>query len=273
MGIDGTLAIVTDDAECHERWTLSRRTPVLVAAAILLWHAPVRADSAAEKSLREGRRHYDLREWNVAIDKFKTSYKLTPTREALFNLAQSFRQNGDCKDAVGTYKTYLRNYPGASNRAQVKELIEDLGDCPEPVVTPKESPVAAKPEHDEPKPEHPEPAPRIRSRPALRATSYVVGGFGLVGIAAGAKFALDGQTADDDLAAACMTACAPGVVRELSERGHAANRNAWIGIGAGAALVGTAVLLFVLSRDQFESSTVSIIPTSDGIHANVMVTF
>ncbi len=215
----------------------------------------------------------------MAIDRFKTSYKLTPTREALFNLAQAYRQNGDCKDAVGTYKTYLRNYPDASNREQVKELIEDLGDCPAPVVTPvvprTESPIAAERESGQPEQDRKRPAPalRMRSHRTLRLTSYVVGGIGLVGIAAGAKFALDGQTTEDDLAAACAASCTPSVVRELRQRGDTANRNAWIGFGAGATLVGSAVLLFVLSRDHFESSTVSVIPTSDGIRANVMVTF
>lgn len=251
---------------------------MLVAIAITLWAAPVLADSAAEQALREGRRHYDLREWKVAIDKFKTSYKLAPTREALFNLAQAFRQNGDCKDAVGTYKTYLRNYPGASNRGQVEQLIEDLGDCPAPVVAPpKEPPVVAPPpvaaEPDESDRERPDATPRLRSRSGLRLTSYVVGGLGLVSIAAGVKFALDGKAAGDDLDAACETSCAPSVVRELRDRGDRANRNAWIGFGAGAALVGGGILLFVLSRDQVESSAVSIVPTSDGIHANVTVSF
>ncbi|MEO8703285.1 MAG: tetratricopeptide repeat protein [Kofleriaceae bacterium] len=227
------------------------------------------ADPAADTALQDGRRHYDLREWDLAIQKFKTAYRLTPSREALFNLAQTYRQKGDCKEAVGTYKTYLRNYPKATNRARVEGFIDELGDCPEPVLPPE--PEATK----TPIPvAHVTVEPPKRSHPIMRVSSYLVGGLGLVGVVATAKFALDGQAAGDDLTEACLTSCTPELVRELRDRGDAANRNAWISLGAGTALLAGAAALFVFSRDgASETRAVSIVPSRDGIHATWAVTF
>jgi len=115
---------------------------VLLLSAPVAWtpsaHAqpapgPAQPD-AAEAAYREGRRLYDLHEWDAAIAKFKEAYRLRSDPASLFNIAQSYRLKGDCGEASSFYKTYRRNFPTASNIAKVDKFIADLEPCAKPTV-------------------------------------------------------------------------------------------------------------------------------------------
>lgn len=84
---------------------------------------------AAEAAYREGRRLYDLHEWDAAIERFKEAYRLRSDPASLFNIAQSYRLKGDCRESSSFYKTYRRNFPTASNIAKVDRFIADLEPC------------------------------------------------------------------------------------------------------------------------------------------------
>jgi len=58
-------------------------------------------DPAGEAAYQEGRRLYDLREWDRAITKFKEAYELRHDAASLFNIAQAYRLKGDCVEALG----------------------------------------------------------------------------------------------------------------------------------------------------------------------------
>jgi tetratricopeptide (TPR) repeat protein len=109
------------------------RSPLLTISLALLVAARAAADPSplepAEAAYLEGRRLYDLREWDRAIAKFKQAYELRHDAASLFNIAQAFRLKGDCVEAIGFYRTYARNFPDARNRDKVQAFIDELEPC------------------------------------------------------------------------------------------------------------------------------------------------
>ena len=102
----------------------------VLALAILLSTPAWAQVNRADEAYAEGRRLYDLRDWDRAIKKFKEAYELRPDAPSLFNIAQAYRLKGDCQDALAFYRTYRRNYPEAKNIAAVDKFIDDLDPCP-----------------------------------------------------------------------------------------------------------------------------------------------
>ncbi len=87
------------------------------------------AAAQADAALAEGRRLYDLQEWDQAIAKFKEAYRLRADAPALFNIAQSFRLKGDCAQAVTFYRTYKRNFSAEKNIGKVEKFIAEMEAC------------------------------------------------------------------------------------------------------------------------------------------------
>jgi tetratricopeptide (TPR) repeat protein len=85
---------------------------------------PSREDQAREL-YKKGMTHYELGEFDTAIDEFKRAYALTSAPGLLFNLAQVYRMKKDPEQAVYFYRTYLRLVPNAPNRADVEALIAE----------------------------------------------------------------------------------------------------------------------------------------------------
>jgi tetratricopeptide (TPR) repeat protein len=74
----------------------------------------------------QGITHYNLGEFDLAIDKFKQAYALTNAPGLLFNIAQAYRLKGDYEQALYFYKTYIRLQPEAANRADVEARIAEM---------------------------------------------------------------------------------------------------------------------------------------------------
>jgi hypothetical protein len=86
-------------------------------------------NAAADAALSEGRRLYDLQEWDQAILKFKEAYRLRADAPSLFNIAQSYRLKGDCANAASFYKTFKRNFPKEKNIEKVEKFIAEMEAC------------------------------------------------------------------------------------------------------------------------------------------------
>lgn len=69
--------------------------------------------------------HYELGEFEPAIDEFKRAYALTSAPGLLFNIAQVYRMKKDPEQAIYFYKSYLRRMPDAPNRVDVEALITE----------------------------------------------------------------------------------------------------------------------------------------------------
>src|SRR3954447_17692225 len=83
------------------------------------------AQDEARELYKKGMTHYELGEFDVAIDEFKRAYALTSAPGLLFNLAQVYRMKKDPEQAVYFYRTYLRLVPDAPNRADVEALLAE----------------------------------------------------------------------------------------------------------------------------------------------------
>jgi tetratricopeptide (TPR) repeat protein len=218
------------------------------------WAArPVRADEAADrqaaarKLTKEGLAHYDLKEYDEAIDSYKKAYALYPVPVNLFNLAKAYRDKGDRENALYFFRMYLREKPDAKDRAYVEASIAELEKQQK---APHSEPTVVLPA-----PGHPEPpsklappvtaAPpgparanvQLMARPAWYADTWgwIITGTGVV--ACGVGFGYLGSAADlEDEAKTADEARVPGLLDTASNR---RNIGRWaVGIGAGVAVLG-----------------------------------
>jgi tetratricopeptide (TPR) repeat protein len=238
---------------------------------LLVLCASARADTntQAEAALVEGRRHYDLQEWDAAIAKFKESYKLRAAPQPLFNIAQAYRLKGDCEQALQAYKAYKRNYPDATNMAKTDKFIREMDECtrnkPPPTVTEPAKPDATKPE---PPPQQPPPVERKRatssSGSGLKITGIVTGAIGVIAVGVGGVFAYKADQASED--ARAVRVAAPWEPA-IDDRGETAERNARILMAVGGAAIVTGTVLYLLGARSNDEPSVAVVPRSDGAAA------
>jgi hypothetical protein len=107
---------------------------VLLACAVLLsTAAPAQAQSQPignkKKALElydKAKIQYDLGHWKQAIELWVQAYETYNAPEFLFNIAQAYRQDGNCERALFFYRRYLATRPNAPNRAEVEGFMKEL---------------------------------------------------------------------------------------------------------------------------------------------------
>jgi hypothetical protein len=77
----------------------------------------------------EGLEHFKTRRFKEAVEKFRASYELSHVPGLLYNMAQAQRLNGDCADAVATYRLFLATNPQGKLRERTEARIRDLEPC------------------------------------------------------------------------------------------------------------------------------------------------
>ena len=124
---------------------------VLLSVALILTAGPALADNKerARELHERGLRYYKVGQHAEAIRYYRQAYQAYPVPGILFNLAQAYRQNGDCALAVQTYKQFLAEVPTGANADVARGHIETL-ECeaePEPEPEPAPQPeVGAEPD-------------------------------------------------------------------------------------------------------------------------------
>jgi hypothetical protein len=83
----------------------------------------------ARSIYKAGIEHYNRREYLEAIACFKEAYSLSNDGGLLFNIAQTERKNGDCRDAARDYRAYLMAKPSAADRDRVERRIAEMDAC------------------------------------------------------------------------------------------------------------------------------------------------
>ncbi len=78
------------------------------------------ADVSARAHLERGVRLYELQKYAEAIEELNAGYQLEPLPDFLYVLGQSERARGNCKAAVGFFRSFLRQKP-AERQAQLAE--------------------------------------------------------------------------------------------------------------------------------------------------------
>jgi hypothetical protein len=131
----------------HRNRLVSAGLAGLTAAVILLCpglgHAQPAPNDQSELGVvyRKGKTAYDLGNFDEAIKYFKQAYAMQPHEAHLYNIAQAYRQAGDCRNALFFYKRYVavggekaRHYEVVQRR--IKELassckvIDDMKNKP-----------------------------------------------------------------------------------------------------------------------------------------------
>ena len=80
----------------------------------------------ARAAFRAGSQHYNLGEFQQALDSFKEAYRNYEDPSFLYNIAQCERQLGHKREAVREYRAYLNNSENADNRESVRQIITQL---------------------------------------------------------------------------------------------------------------------------------------------------
>jgi iron complex outermembrane receptor protein len=93
----------------------------------------VAASSTDAQRLREARTHYEkaishynLDEFEPALEEFREAYRFKPDPSFLFNIAQCYRKLGQRDAAIDFYRKYVRASPDAANRAEAERRIAEL---------------------------------------------------------------------------------------------------------------------------------------------------
>jgi hypothetical protein len=84
-----------------------------------------KGDVPCEK-YRDATLKYTLGDYEEAVKLYRAGYELTGDPAFLFNIAQSYRMMGDCRNAIFFYKRFLLVQPKAENRDEVEERVKDL---------------------------------------------------------------------------------------------------------------------------------------------------
>jgi len=91
--------------------------------------APTEAGRAEGRRLFEdGRRRYDLHEFDTALAEFKRAYVVTDEPALLHDIALCLQQLGRNVEAADFFRTFLRRSPqlGPKDRAEIQEIIREL---------------------------------------------------------------------------------------------------------------------------------------------------
>ena len=83
-------------------------------------------DQAARKHFERAEKLYALGKFQDALGEYEAAFDARPLPGFLFNIGQCYRNLGNLRQAVFSYKKYLSFKPEARNRDAVEELIGDL---------------------------------------------------------------------------------------------------------------------------------------------------
>ena len=86
----------------------------------------VNAAAVAKAHANRGTGMYNLGRFSEALSEFEAAYLAVQDPPFLFNIAQCHRKMGNGKEALESYRSYLRVAPAAPNRAEVQKHIAEL---------------------------------------------------------------------------------------------------------------------------------------------------
>ncbi|MCX5742894.1 MAG: tetratricopeptide repeat protein [Proteobacteria bacterium] len=268
---------------------------VLVSLASSIVHAqPVADDKKVEAKAHyeKGNTHYNLGEFDKAIEEFKAAYALTSAVGLLFNIAQSYRLKKDYENASYFYKTYLRLKPDAPNKSDVEDRIKEMDALLEEQKkqiqlppTGLQNPDGTKPpERVEPTkpvvvvPVQPGPTAPLKEEPrslgngkSMRLAGLTAAGAGVALVITGAVFGSLASSAEADL-----NALSPNMgtwtaaQQDTYDHGKRDNTIAIVSLALGGAGIATGGVLYYLGyKKDSSSTTVAVRPSHGGASFSV----
>jgi tetratricopeptide (TPR) repeat protein len=128
---------------------------------------PANDNAALARALSDaGLAHFKKGDYNSALEAFVRSYELSPEPALLFNMAQSLRKKGDCRQALDHYRRFAAADPTAATGAKVAAHIKDMETCSR-LSTPPTDTQTDLATQDKPMAASLEPTASVQSPPAL----------------------------------------------------------------------------------------------------------
>jgi tetratricopeptide (TPR) repeat protein len=87
---------------------------------------PVDESAQAKALYSKGMAHFQLEEYDAAIEKWQEGFRIRPVPEFLYNIGQAYRLSRRPEKALSFYQKYLRMAPKAPNRSEVERHIASL---------------------------------------------------------------------------------------------------------------------------------------------------
>ena len=227
----------------------------LIAATLIVGSAA--ANPKARGLYKRGIDEYKAQKYAEAATTLKSSYDLDPKPDALFALAQAERLGGRCPEALVHYKKLLESTTDLPTAKAVQSNLELCGPPPEKPVAPEAAP---------PPPPPPPPPPRTITRTVVRevrrtdklATLLFAGG--VLGLGAGGGLFLASTSSRDD-AARAATLDDHG---RLNDRADTQRIASFAAGGAGALLIGVAIVRWASGGGASKTTEVTVAPSAHG---------
>jgi tetratricopeptide (TPR) repeat protein len=251
---------------------------LIVVLATALASSTAIADPKADAHVARAVEHHEKGEWADALRELSAAYEIDPKPGLLYSIAQVHVKLDRCDDAIGFYERFLDSKPEAKAKRAAREAIAACKKriaatpkptppppAPEPTPAPSPEPTPTPAPSPSPVTTPIEPAPSPPPPPPVDKPSRfraILGG-GLVGAgvfaAAGSVVLFASSRGDLEDAESAINY---GESEAIYERAGTKRTFAVIAGGAGAALIGTGIYLY-LTRDR-GSERLAIVPTTDG---------
>ena len=228
------------------------------------------ADPKALAHLKQGNGFYKIGEFDKAIEEYKAGSLAEAAGVFQFNIAQSYRQQGNYEKAIWHYERFLAmRQPTGELKIMVDGFIKTMKDELEKAAA-RQEPTAPGPIDaavaDSTSTTAPPAEPAVRTRSwatGRRKAAIAIGAAGLIAIGAGAWFGVRAQGFEDDAEELCPdVACSdPDEANRLLEPGqdNALYANVSFGVGL-VAIAGAAVLWFTGAPDEPVAERLTIRP-------------
>ena len=244
----------------------------ILAAALLAAPSIASAERIPEKARKlavHGREMHERGQYDRAITAFKEAYVIAPSPALLFNIAQAYRLQGNCEDAVLMYRRYLATGPDAGARAVAETHLATVERCVQKrtLNIPLGESLAYL---DVPPPPGPEKV--IEDKPARSAGGGDIKkdvGMGLalgggLALATAAYFGYQSYSSEREIERAYERGAKWPEIKPIHARGERADRAAKIfGIGGGLAVAG-GVALWMLGRRDERANQLAVTPSAKG---------
>jgi tetratricopeptide (TPR) repeat protein len=217
-----------------------------------------------------GRIAHDRGDYPRAIAAFKEAYVIAPAPALLFNLAQSYRLQGNCEDASLMYRRYLGTGPSDEGRALAETHLATVERCiyKRSLNIPMDDSVAYLRVPTPPELGVVDPA--VRERPPGQLHKQVglgltLGGAAALGIAA--YYGARAHSASEDVERAFARGAKWKEIAARHAEGQRAETGATLfGIGGGIAVV-TGVTLMIVGKKR--AAPIEITPSAKGARVSV----
>ncbi len=229
--------------------------------------APDPKQAQAEALFAEGQKHYDLREYNEAIESFRKAYALVPLPDMLFDIAQAYRQLNDCDNAVAFYRNYLRARPDADNRDLADKRATEMEECATEQRKQRDAERARQLANT---PRVVEGEPRYRG---LRLAGIITAGVGAAFAGTGVYFSIDAADQAHQLEQACMVTCKASDVTAIDTQGKSSQNIAIVTFATGGVALAAGAGMIVWATLHASPETVTVTPMPGGATVSTMFRF